>query len=734
MQTKQTIADHLTDIKTVESVNHWLERPGPKNRTGLARYLCEELNLYDHSGKPKLSGVLKTLRVLESKGYWELPTPKTSEREPQKPRRLNSPVPPPEGVPDRLNMIRDLELIEVRSIDDDLFRIWNELMLIEHPLHDCRLVGRQIRYLIKSEHGWLGGLGFGSCVLRMTMRDQWIGWDVETRKKYQERVISMRRFLIRPQVHCRNLASHIISQCTQRLVGDYLARYGLEPWLLETFVDSEYYSGTCYQAANWHYLGKTVGRGRSGSSDQVTTCKHMYIYPLIRDWRKKAKIPQPREEIPYVSMEEALNNETWVEDEFRGVDLGSKRMNDRLVQIATAKAKNPMAPYTECFSGDRHQLKAYYRFIGNNLENNCPQGILQGHRRRTIGRIKTQKRVLILQDTTDLDFSKRLHCNGLGGIGTNQTGAMSYGLKMHSALAVGVDGVPLGVLSTEIYSSCFGSKKKPTSRPIEEKESYRWLKTVDHLSDISKLAPQTELICVGDRESDIFELFDFRRRKAPAVHLLVRSQYNRCLEGKKVKLLQHLETLPVMAQAQISIPRQREKKGKPSKPGRISLPARKAVVQLKWDKVSFTAPDTKQTRHLKPIEVHVVIAKENEPPQGTKPICWILLTTLPIHSSKQALRCLRWYSRRWRIEEWHRVLKSGCKVEAHQNKTAQRLARAIAIDVVVAWRVMLLTLLGRQTPEIPCELYFSPWECRLLEILQKDIAPETISTSKKKSI
>ncbi len=359
MKTKQTIADHLTDVKTVESVNQWLERPEPKSRTGLARYLCEELNVYDHSGKPRLSGVLKTLRVLESKGFWELPAVKISQREPQKPRRLNNPVPPAKGVPERLNMIKELELIEVRSNDDELFRIWNELMLSEHPLHDCRLVGRQIRYLIKSEHGWLGGLGFGSCVLRMTMRDKWIGWDVATRKRYQERVISMRRFLIRPQVNCRNLASHIISRCTQRLVGDYLVRYGFEPWLLETFVDSEQYSGTCYQAANWHYLGKTVGKGRSGPSHQVTTCKHMYIYQFSRDWRKKAKIPKPHEDIAPVSLEEALSNEKWVEAEFKGVDLGYKRMNDRLVQIATAKARNPMAPYTQCFSGDRHQLKGY---------------------------------------------------------------------------------------------------------------------------------------------------------------------------------------------------------------------------------------------------------------------------------------------------------------------------------------------------------------------------------------
>jgi hypothetical protein len=738
MKTKQTINELLSKVNTVEKVNLYLEKNETTSRTGLAKYLCEELNLYDPLGNPRLSGVLKTLRDLESKGYWELPATKVTKRKDQKHRRLDKAVAPAEGVPQRVEAVKGLELIEVNSKDDELFRIWNELMLTEHPLQEPRLVGCQMRYLIKSDHGWLGGIGFGSCVLRMRMRDQWIGWDVQTRKMYQERVIGMRRFLIRPQVNCQNLASRVLSLCAERLGRDYKGRYGFEPWLIETFVDSEQYSGTCYQASNWHYLGKTVGRGRSGFSNGVISCKHMYIFELNREWRKKMKIsgPHPHESIPSISVEEALNNETWVEDEFNDVDLGYKRMNKRLVQIATAKALNPMAPYTECFSGNRHELKSYYRFIGNDVENNCPEGILQGHRQRTLGRMKSQKRVLVLQDTTDLDFSKRLHCNGLGGIGKNQTGVVNYGLKMHSALVVedSGNGLPLGVLNTELYSSDFGSKKKSTNRPIQEKESYRWLKTMGLLSEVSMLIPGTELICVGDRESDIFELFDLRRRKAPAVHLIVRSQYNRCLEDKDFKLFQHLDTLPVMGEARISIPRQREKKGTPSKPGRISVPAREAIVQLKWDKVRLSAPDTKQTRHLKPMEVYVMTAFESEPPKGAKPICWTLLTTLPVQSSKQALRCLRRYARRWRIEEWHRVLKSGCKVEAHQNRTANRLARAIAIDAVIAWRVMLLALLGRQTPQIPCELVFSSWECRLLEILQKDVAPETICNPQKNSI
>jgi len=360
-----------------------------------------------------------------------------------------------------------------------------------------------------------------------------------------------------------------------------------------------------------------------------------------------------------------------------------------------------------------------------------PEGILSGHRRQTIRRIKGYGRVLAVQDTTDLDFSDRLHCNDLGDIGKNQTGALSQGLKMHSVLALSEGGLPLGVLGTPLYASHFGSGDQAQNRPIPDKESYRWLRTIEELREISEWVPETELIAVGDRESDLFELFDYRRRKARLLHLLVRARYDRCLEEEPRKLFAHLEALPVMGQAHVAVPRQREKKGKPSQPGRIGLPARRAIIQLRWDKVTISAPKTAQTRHLAPVELYALLLAEVDPPKGAQPLRWVLLTTVPIQSRKQALRCLRWHSRRWRIEEWHRVLKSGCRIEAHQHQSAAKLARAIAIDTVMAWRVMLLTLLGRQAPALRCALIFDPWECRLLEARQPFVAPETMRGQKK---
>jgi hypothetical protein len=517
----------------------------------------------------------------------------------------------------------------------------------------------------------------------------------------------------------------------EHLVSDFARQYGFDPWLLESFVNTEMYEGTCYQAANWLCVGESSGRGRNGTNEPQVARKEVYVYELNRRWREQMGIVPKHERLAPLSLEESLHSEQWVETEFREADLGHQDATQRLLRIAQAKAQNPSASYAECFAGNRHELKAYYRFIGQKRDQMSPAGILGGHRRQTIRRIKGYRRVLAIQDTTDLDFSARLHCNDLGDIGKNQTGAVSQGLKMHSVLALNEVGLPLGVLGTNIYASHFDREQKAPNRPIEEKESYRWLRTIDDLREISEWVPATELIAVGDRESDLFELFEYRRRKARNIHLLVRARYDRCLEEEPTKLFAYLQALPVMGEARLAVPRQREKKGKPSQPGRIGLPARQAKVQLRWGKVTISAPQTAQTRQMAAIELYALLLTEVDPPQGAKPLRWVLLTTVPIDSLKQALRCLRWYTRRWRIEEWHRVLKSGCRIEAHQHQSAAKLARAIAIDTVIAWRVMLLTLLGREAPDMRGELIFEPWECRLLEQLQPLVAPETMGAQKK---
>jgi hypothetical protein len=225
----------------------------------------------------------------------------------------------------------------------------------------------------------------------------------------------------------------------------------------------------------------------------------------------------------------------------------------------------------------------------------------------------------------------------------------------------------------------------------------------------------------------LFELFHFRRSQSGRkAELLVRAKTDRCLEETDRKLFEELAAAPLAKKISLSVPRQREHLSLPSVPGRPGLQAREARVEIRFKEVTLSAPNTSQTRHLEPIKLWALYLVEKHPPQGAEPLEWLLLTTVEVRSVKQALKLIRWYCRRWRIEEWHRVLKSGCKILEHQNHRAQALLRAIAIDAVIAWRIMLLALLGRAVPDLPCEVLFNPIECDVLGLLNKKKGPETM--------
>ena len=140
-------------------------------------------------------------------------------------------------------------------------RIWNEMMIREHPRGHGPLVGRQVRYLIGSEYGWLGAMDFAAPALQLADRDHWIGWTVDQRRDSLHMVVNMSRFLIRPSVHCANLASRLLPMAARQLPEDFERRYCYRPILMESFVDNAHFPGTCYQAANWIRIGRTQGRG-----------------------------------------------------------------------------------------------------------------------------------------------------------------------------------------------------------------------------------------------------------------------------------------------------------------------------------------------------------------------------------------------------------------------------------------------------------------------------------------
>ncbi|TAN77860.1 MAG: IS4 family transposase, partial [Magnetospirillum sp.] len=649
-------------VQALDRVRALLAGTGFPHRTAVAEAVCATFGFTDARGAPQRGTCLKALRELEAAGALTLPPP-ARRTGPKRPRRLGAPVPVPTAVPATVEDVQGLCLERVTTAAQR--QLWNELMAREHPRGAGPLVGRQVRYLIGSAHGWLGGLGVGAAALQLAPRDRWIGWSVPQRRQHLHRVVGLSRFLIRPSVRCRNLASRVLHLALARLPGDFQQQYGYRPWLVETFVDVAQVAGTCFRAANWIRVGQTRGRGRQDRARAAAeTVKDIYIYPLAPAFRVQLGLPAdggrgPRG--PAAGLEAA----TWAQQEFGGARLGDARLSRRLVRSAALQAAQPGRAFCGIAQGDGPAMKGYYRLIDHpDAAAVTLEAILRPHREQTLRRMQAQSRVLCVSDGTDLDYSGLADCAGLGLIGTNQTGAQSRGLHLHSTLAVTGDGLPLGVLRV----ACTAPAPKPAADtrrapaiPIEEKATFGWIQAQRDCVAAAAAMPQTKLVSVMDREADFFELFD-EQRQHPRVDLLVRAQYDRTLEGEPRKLFAAVRQAPVAARVQLQIPRQSARPKRAKRQARPARAARPATLAVRYQAVELRPPP--YHRGKAPIALWVLHALEEHPPAGVAPVEWFLLTTLPLATPAEAIQGLRWYCRRWRIEDWHRVLKAGCRVEA----------------------------------------------------------------------
>jgi hypothetical protein len=717
METQHQIKRTLSQPEVIEHINSMLDTSDTVIRTKLADQLCEQFGFFDPRGKKQRSGCLKALRELEQKGCFVLPPSRYTSGK-ARPRRLGKPVPEPQGVPDGVGKIRELRLVVVET--QEHMQTWSEMMIQDHPRGAGPLVGRQLRYLVESEHGWLGGLGFSSAALHLEDRDKWIGWNWDTRRAKLHHVVNMSRFLIRSNILCKNLASKVLGMAVREFPSDFQTCYGYRPLLLESFVDTANFTGTCYRAANWQWVGRTKGRGRQDRlKKKAETVKDIYVYPLEKDFRTMIGLPADSG-LGALDISSGLDGENWSENEFGKAPIGDKRLSGRLVEAAREKGEQPGRSYSGVVGGDWPKVKGYYRMIDQPDDSAVTMpNILMPHRERTIRRMGDQRIVLCIQDGSDLNYSKLDQCTGLGEIGTNQTGAKSRGLHLHSTLAATTEGLPLGVLSAECSAPepKTDNDNRPASEiPIEDKKTFCWIEGLRDCMEVKARIPHTSLVNVMDREADFFELFDEQRCSCSGVDILVRAQYNRVTTGEH-KLFESARQSSVQTRLTIKIPRKSARSKKSKQKARPKLPARTAEVSVRYTQIELNPPW--YFKDKEPVQIWVIHVSEDNPPANTKPVEWFLLTTIDIKTTDDAVNCVKWYCLRWRIEDWHRVLKSGCHIEDAAHKTAERLKRAIAINLVIAWRIMLMTLMGRETPELPAEVLFSDMEIEVLSAYAK---------------
>ncbi|MEI7881766.1 MAG: IS4 family transposase [bacterium] len=424
---------------------------------------------------------------------------------------------------------------------------------------------------------------------------------------------------------------------------------------------------------------------------------------------------------------------SWATTEFENVDLGDTRLNERLAGLCSRFSDSPESPINQACE-DWAETKAAYRFFGNT--NVSASAITNAHVHKTAERVAAHKTILAIQDTSYFIYTSHLKTKGLGRLaskkGKNVDDIPSTGLLMHACLAVATDGTPLGLLDQQIYSRTYDVCRRTephVSIPIEDKESYRWLSS---LRQVNLHAEGPRIVTVCDREADIYEFFEESAGlKAP---VLVRARIDRTISKGDASitsggttLWRHMAEQPIAGSIAIKVPLRRKSKQHQERAPRTAL------ISIRFGSFQLIPPRNlvyNRDKTPPPLPMFAVYAVETNPPEGVEPVEWMLLTNLAVTTFDQACEKIRWYSLRWRIEMYFKVLKSGFNVEMCRLEHANRLIKYLAVMSVVAWRLFMITLIARATPCTPCSelLADHEWKILFMKINKSHKLPEKVPT------
>jgi hypothetical protein len=673
------------------------------------KYPVESVQMMDRivreaKGRASVSSARVALGRLERQGLVQLPAG-AGRRRSGVPRGLTDDglaLPPVPKLPMCGGKIAGLRLRLIADAHDPAHPIWNRLVVREHPLGRRPLVGSQLRYLIECDAGVIGAFGFGPPAFHLECRDQWVGWSRPAREKNLGQVIGLSRFLIRPSLQVRNLASQCYGLVLRQVARDWFERYGVKPVLVETYVDRVRHHGRSLAAANWRRLGQSKCRGRDDRHRQGgLSPKDVWVYELHPRARAQLQC-LPVERLAPRSVFAPTLKDDWAQEEMAGVSLGDERLNARAVRMLGGRWARPTQSFHRSF-GALKEAKGAYQLLENPRPEISLSSLLAPHHQQTARRMAAEAVVVLAQDTTALSYNTLHHTTGLGPIGEDH----SRGLFVHSLQAFRLDAIPLGTAWVETWARSPESDTAHRNElSVDEKESGRWIRAFQAAGQRARQMPQTQVVVCGDRESDIYELFDQMPAAPRNLHLLVRAQHNRSLvDGAHLR--ESLGPESAGGQMEVKVPR------------RQGRPARIATLELRWKEVELRPPAVARKKSWPALKLYVLRAREVAPPEGQEAIDWLLLTTWPVISLKVARRIVHWYALRWGIECWHRVLKGVCRVESRQLKSVQALERALAFDMIVASRALLLSRLGKDHPDLPAELFYTPDELEVLEVKKK---------------
>lgn len=414
----------------------------------------------------------------------------------------------------------------------------------------------------------------------------------------------------------------------------------------------------------------------------------------------------------------------WVIEEFARLSLGDKRLNKRAQKVLTQLSRNSTDSIPVACRG-AGETKAAYRFFDN--EQVTPEKIQGTHFQSTLGRMEQHPIVLIPQDTTVLNFGSQYARKDTGPT----TQESSKGMYLHSAIAVTPEKVCLGVVSSNQWHreelqklSRRERTKKDYATPIEDKESYRWLENYKQANEYARELPNTTIVSIADREGDIYKIYEEASKifsgEAKA-HYLIRAKTDRKVltdKGKKTthRIKSTLKSEKPLGQIILEVSETKKRK------------ARTANLSIFCQKIHIGLPDKqRKEKDYKPVEITAILCTELNPPNESEEIEWLLVTDLPVTTFEEACEKINWYTCRWQIEIFFKVLKSGCMIEKLQ-LTDRNFSVCLSFYRIIAWRLLYVVVMGRQCPDISCECIFSKeeWHSTYVVLYRKkppDIPP-----------
>lgn len=379
----------------------------------------------------------------------------------------------------------------------------------------------------------------------------------------------------------------------------------------------------------------------------------------------------------------------WVEKEFKTLHLRNERLERRFLKAMNDFSENPEKSIWLA-SGNRANAKAVYRMLRN--EDLEKESILAAHREASIERSAGKTVLLAVQDTMAVNYAGHKKTEGMG-YNCEQT----RGINVHSCLMLTPDGIPLGLLAQKVITREEPADKRLTKaekriKPIEEKESYRWLET---MNVAAANAPElAELVHTTDREGDIYELYAQAIRTEQK--FVIRAIYDRVNTNNEHIQAALYATKPV-GKTKVKLSASRKRKATEAE----------AVLTIRYGRFEIRKPRGKGAEIETSLQINLISLREETPPEGVEAVEWLLMTNLPVESGSDAIRVAEYYKQRWKIERFHYVLKSACAIEKIQQRNVDGIELMILLYSIIAIHIMQLTFLSRQYPHMPCSLLFA---------------------------